>query len=112
MVMRHSQGDEENAWDEEAKDDGEEGAELHVKADCDRKQARQLSNCLLISMPRVRSAALTRAAIHSHDAGKRLRHLLQRGHLERHRDLRRLKLLGHGELGARHERGLGHEGTC
>ena len=112
MGWVHSQSDKEDDRDEEAEDDGEEGAELHVKADCDRKQARQLSDCLLVSVPRVRSAALTRAAIHSHDAGKRLRHLLQRGHLERHRDLRRLKLLGHGELGARHERGLGHEGTC
>ena len=112
MVMRHSQGDEENAWDEEAEDDGEEGAELHVEAGCDRKQEWWSVDCLLVSVPRVRSAALTRATIHSHDAGERLRHLLQRGHLERHRDLGRLKLLGHGELGARHERGLGHEGTC
>ena len=39
MVMRHSQGDEEDDRDEQAEDDGEEGAELHVEADCDGKQA-------------------------------------------------------------------------
>ena len=50
MVMRHSQGDEENAWDEEAEDDGEEGAELHVEAGCDRKQGWWSVDCLLVTV--------------------------------------------------------------
>ena len=112
MGWVHSQSDKEDDRDEEAEDDGEEGAELHVEAGCDRKQGWWSVDCLLVSVPRVRSAALTRAAIHSHDTGERLRHLLQRGHIERHRDFRRLKLLRHGELGARHESRLGHEGAC
>eukprot|EP00964_Phaeocystis_antarctica_P039898 scaffold22805_cov59-Phaeocystis_antarctica.AAC.3 len=53
MVMRHSQGDEENAWDEEAEDDGEEGAELHVEAGCDRKQGWWSVDCLLVTACRV-----------------------------------------------------------